>query len=1384
MKSYLTPILILIFLVEVAYGQINFELPDRVCVNEPFTIKNLTNGASNFYWSFCVADPIKTPGAENIGNIGNALSLPVFLDFVEENGNFFAFVTNYLPGGLTRLDFGNSLLNSPTATYFGNFNGMLPPGEGTEGLQVVKNDGRWYVIIVGGNPSRGSDPRIIKLDFGPDIKNPNPIATNWGNIGNMEQPVDLHIFKENDNWYGLTVNAENNTITRFNFTNSFNNTPTAQNLGNIGSLNFPTGIYAILNQGNWYVFVVNGGRNQATGAGSSLTRLNFGNSLLNIPTGVNLGNPGNILHFPRDISIYNYCDQIVGFAVNGTPGYDDIAKFDFKNDLTLVPTGSTLGNIGNLSYPHSISKVFRVDNDLFAFITNVNNNTLTRVKFSGCTNSNLQGSSDENPPPIVYASPGTYNISLTIDEGLSTQATLCKQINVGYDEKRQDFSYSQDICNPLMVNFFNNANLVNIGWDFGDATPIVNTNNPTHLFGRQGDYKIRMWSLAANCGNGIIDTITKFITLKVDTSDIILTSDTTICNETIQLRANDAIEYCWSPSTYLDNPKTKNPNVNPLSDITYRLISKTLGSNLVVNGNFNAGNTGFATAYKFASNNVTEGEYFVGSNPQLWNPGVFPCNDHTGTNGNMLMVNGSPQDNVEVWRQTINVTPNTSYEFSTWLQSLHFTNPAQLQFSINGIQLGEVFFANINQCVWTRFSTIWNSGDSTKATISIVNKNTIALGNDFALDDISFSSIKFNTDSIRIKLEKPMVKVNMDTAVCANSIVQLNASGASSYSWSPGSGLSDSSISNPLATVNSPVQYIVKGFSSAGCDASDTINIDVLPPPNITISNDTAVCGLMHNIQLKAEGGVLFDWLPSAGLNNSKIPNPIANPLFSTVYTVKVTGVNTCSVIDSVKITINDFPKVVISNDTSICENASFKLFSSGGLRYSWSPAIGLDNPNIAEPIASPFSPTVYTVNVTDSNNCSSVDSVAINMLLLPQVMKSNDTTVCINQVFPLFVTGGETYQWLPADGLSNNTSSNPIVTVAQPVRYSIVVTGSNNCSVTEFLNINTHPTTNLIITSDTSVCKNSILELSVSGANTYQWFPLNAFTDPFLANPIVKVDSDAQYWVTGIDDNGCASTDSVMVTLHKNADFGLVTSNQTGCADQPIQLEVYGGDFFQWTPSTGLNNPNIRNPIAIIDSSVTYSIYARESVCNIDTVLFVTLDITPLANITIGKSNDITCKTPSSLLSASGGVSYRWQPTMGLSNPTISNPIAMPLQTTWYTVNVTGDGGCVGKDSIEIRVDSIGDLMLYQLPDAFTPNGDGLNDCFGVSKWGNRIQINYFKIFDRWGQLVFNGNSINFCWDGNFNGKPKPTGNYIYTIQALTPCGTVNRKGNLVLIR
>jgi hypothetical protein len=169
---------------------------------------------------------------------------------------------------------------------------------------------------------------------------------------------------------------------------------------------------------------------------------------------------------------------------------------------------------------------------------------------------------------------------------------------------------------------------------------------------------------------------------------------------------------------------------------------------LIVNGDFEAGNTGFSSQYIYTplppsppQPVLDAGRYDVIADPSLAHP-CFGGVDHSSGSGKSMIVNGATVPNVIVWEQTVSVLPSTNYRLSAWITSHCFAiSPALLSFRVNGVQVGAVFQAPTTAFDWEEFSDIWFSDVNTSATISIVNMNTAGSGNDFGLDDISFRKI-------------------------------------------------------------------------------------------------------------------------------------------------------------------------------------------------------------------------------------------------------------------------------------------------------------------------------------------------------------------------------------------------------------------------------------------------------------------------------------------------------------------------------------------------------------------------------------------------------------------------------------------------------------------
>lgn len=629
--------------------------------------------------------------------------------------------------------------------------------------------------------------------------------------------------------------------------------------------------------------------------------------------------------------------------------------------------------------------------------------------------------------------------------------------------QKNDFSFERNSCDPYKVNFSTSAsNFSSINWDFGDGNTDNAVTSTSHTYSASGNYLVTMITNYPTCA----DTVKKTITVDIQNDNqLISTPDGIICKgSTKQLQSSAGLNYCWTPTTFLDNPTSQNPVSSATQNITYYLTSLTYGTNLITNGNFNGGNTGFTSQYNFANPNTTEGEYYVGPNPQAWNASLSNCTDHTGSNGNMMLVNGAPVADVKVWSQTVTVTPNTNYAFSTWIQALWPPNPAQLSFSINGTTVGSLITASLPTCTWNQFYTNWNSGSNTSATISIVNKNTQVQGNDFALDDISFAQVFMKKDSVKITVEDPLVNTTDNTTICKGGSVQLNTTGAATYSWSPVTGLSNPAIGNPVATPAVTTRYYVTGTTTNNCTAKDSIDITVNPSPSVVKSADTTICqGGTARLSANGGAGTTYSWTPAATLSNSTISNPLATPSVPTTYYVTVTNSFSCSTKDSIKVDVRAPNNFTINPPVDVCLKKSVQLNATGGDLYSWQPSATLNNGTLSNPTASPSATTTYTVQIRDTlcgNNTSL--STVVTVLSLPSIKasKSNDLD-CIAFQSQLQATGGILYSWSPSGSLNNPSIQGPLATPTSTTQYTVTGTDGNGCTNTDTVTVKVSNTNN-----------------------------------------------------------------------------------------------------------------------------------------------------------------------------------------------------------------------------------------------------------------------------------------------------------------------------------
>ena len=316
--------------------------------------------------------------------------------------------------------------------------------------------------------------------------------------------------------------------------------------------------------------------------------------------------------------------------------------------------------------------------------------------------------------------------------------------------------------------------------------------------------------------------------------------------ESVTLTASGALYYVWSPATGLSTTDGPVTVASPMATTTYTCSGYGPGPESVFNGDFELGNTGFTSAYTYSTNLYPESTYSVGDYAGDFHPD-FVGTGHGG-GGNFMIINGATSPNTNIWTEQITVSPDTYYAFSTWVCTVSPAGDvARLQFSINGVQLGEVFSAPSYTGEWLQFYELWYSGTSTSATITILNQNTVGSGNDFGLDDISFCElVLLGAPQCTITVGSMSAMATADnTELCEGASTMLHAlpsGGVGNYrfSWTPANTLDDPTSQHPMATPE-------VGTTTYTCHISDDyssqdVSVTIVVHPNEVEDTYETIC--------------------------------------------------------------------------------------------------------------------------------------------------------------------------------------------------------------------------------------------------------------------------------------------------------------------------------------------------------------------------------------------------------------------------------------------------------------------------------------------------------------------------------------------------------------
>lgn len=648
-------------------------------------------------------------------------------------------------------------------------------------------------------------------------------------------------------------------------------------------------------------------------------------------------------------------------------------------------------------------------------------------------------------------------------------------------------------------------------------------------------------------------------------------------------------------------------------------------------------------------------------------------------------------------------------------------NPPVAQFSVSTqtVCVGNAI-SYTDQSTNTPISWNWTFAGGTPSVSTTQNPNvvyntpgvysvTLTVTNAFGSDtEVMTNSITVNA--------LPTVDAGNNATVCSGNATVLNASGATSYSWNPPTGLSSTTVSNPVANPTITTIYTVTGTQN-GCSKTDVVTVNVTAAPVANAGPDLNLC-VGSNTTINASGGGTYNWSPAQGLSSTTSANPIVSTTNTTTYTLTVSN-GACSDVDVVTITVKSLPTANAGTDVTICNGNSTVLNASGGSSYTWTPSGSLNFPNSANPTATPITTTNYTLTVSDGT-CTAKDIVTVSVTPLPLANAGTDATVCIGASTTLTATGGTSYSWTPATGLSATNIASPVANPTITTDYTVTVT-NNGCAKDDVVRVNVLAAPTANAGADKSVCLGSTTTFNASGGTSYLWTPATGLSSNTVANPVVSTTTNATYTVT-VSNGACSSTDEVNVTVLSlpSVSAGL---DKTICSGDSVTLNGSGGVTYTWSPTTYFDGwtyhpiidyPNSMTPkvFPYVNGTTIYTLTASNGSCTATDVVNVTVVSPPTPNA----GSDVTiCLGNSVGLNASGGISYTWTPVFNIDNPNVSNPIVNPTSTTDYTVSVS-NGVCVRNDNVLVTVQTA--PTAYAGPDINLCNGSSstLNATGGVS--------------------------------------------------------------------
>ncbi len=1096
--------------------------------------------------------------------------------------------------------------------------------------------------------------------------------------------------------------------------------------------------------------------------------------------------------------------QLGPYCVGSTPGTLPTSSTNVPAITgTWLPAVVSTASVGSTTYKFTPASGQCADSTTMIIVVNpkptiaVNSPTIcsgqsaTLTATGGSTYSWSGGLGSGNPKSVSPASTTTYTVTGTDVNGCSNTATSTVTTTA---------SVTPTFTNPGPVcanSAFSLPAVSNNGISGVWSPAINNTATTTYTFTPN----------AGQCAN------TTTITVVVNTNPTIAVNSPTICSgQSATLTATGGSTYSWSGGLGNGNPKS----VSPASTTTY-----------TVTGTDANGCTNTATSTVTISTGVV---------PTFTNPGPV-C-----TNGSFALPTVSNEGITGSWSPAVNNTTTTTYSFTPDAGQCANSTTMTVVVSSSIVPTFTQVAAICSGAALNPLPTTSNNGIT--GTWSPVINNTATTTYTFTPG--AGQCAGSTTMSVTVNLS-PAIAVN-SPVICSGQSATLTATGGSTYSWSGGLGSGNPKSVSPASTTTYTVTGTDANGCTNTATSTVTISTGIVPTftnPGPICSNSSLTLPTVSNEGITGSWSpaanntttTTYSFTPDAGqcansttmtvvVSSSIIPvftqageicsgtaltplpttsnngitgtwSPAINNTATTTYTFTPDAGQCTNSSVTMTIVVNQMPQVTVTTTHTVCTANNGTALAqvtggSPGYSYTWSPVNSIDSSVID------LSAGQYDVTVTDSKNCTAIANGSVNQTTYTVVI-ALDTIMNVkcngenNGAINVTISSGTTpynYTWNTSPAQNTEDASN-----LPAGNYAFTVSDKDGCTSTASYVVTEPAAINLNVTDSRTRCATStdgIVNSSISGGTgvvTVSLLQAGNILQSNISGNFTGV-AAGSYTVEAEDENGCTVSQNIVVaaapfnTYQIHADSiscygsqysdGHIFVEGLTIDNAPYQYSIDGGsmsnnnDFYNL--AAGNHTVTVRDNYGC---DTTFSVIISQPQP-------ATLTILP-ADSTLQSGESVELQPVFGPYSTNNISNYQWTPVAGLSCTNCANPFATPaLPEINYHLIITYNSGCTVEGDVRIFTEDNQSLFI---PNVFSPNGDGNNDVFVV--YGNGIKNFNLKIFNRWGELVFESANQQAGWDGNYKGTQQLPGVYVYVAEVTDLNNdSVRKRGSLTLIR